>query len=165
MPVSIPPAVVHIPHASQIVPQEVLASYVISREALAAELLRMTDHYTDELFGLPLDLATSIVFPVSRLVVDPERFVDDAQEPMTAKGMGVVYTRTSDGQCLRPDGFPALRRQELLETYYAPHHRRLGGAVAAALEKHGKCLLIDGHSFLNASTSRFALLPTSTFGV
>jgi N-formylglutamate amidohydrolase len=95
---SLLPTVVHIPHASQVVPPDVLASFVISPGMLASELLRMTDHYTDELFFLPSEIATTIGFPVSRLVVDPERFVDDSQEPMSAKGMGVVYTRTSDGK-------------------------------------------------------------------
>ena len=32
--------------------------------------------------------------------------VDDAQEPMAARGMGVIYTRTSDGRLLRADRFP-----------------------------------------------------------
>lgn len=147
MPISLPPTVVHIPHASKVIPPDILASYVISPDTLAAELLRMTDHYTDELFRLSPEVATSIAFPVSRLVVDPERFVDDAQEPMSAKGMGVVYTRTSDGKCLRPESFPALQREALLKTYYLPHHRTLSRAVAAAIDKYGKCLLIDGHSF------------------
>jgi N-formylglutamate deformylase len=38
---------------------------------------------------------------VSRLVVDPERFTDDAREPMARKGMGVIYTRTASGEPLR----------------------------------------------------------------
>jgi N-formylglutamate amidohydrolase len=147
MPDLIPLTVVHIPHALQVVPEDVRASFVLGPDALAAELLRMTDAFTDELFSLSSDTATSIVFPVSRLVVDPERFIDDVQEPMTAKGMGVVYTRTSDGKRLRPDSFPSQRREELLKAYYVPHHNRLSRAVAAAIEQHGKCLLIDGHSF------------------
>ena len=146
MPKSVPPAVVHLPHASQVIPEDVLGSFVILSDAVKAELLLMTDRYTDELFCLPNEIATSIVFPVSRLVVDPERFIEDAQEPMSAKGMGVVYTRTSDGRRLRKD-LPPFLRQELLNRYYFPHHRRLSQAVEAALEKHGNCLVIDGHSF------------------
>ena len=147
MPNAIPSTVVHIPHASMIIPATVLTAYAVSQNTLAAELLRMTDHFTDELFQLPSEAATSVVFPVSRLVVDPERFVDDTQEPMSGKGMGVVYTKTSDGQSLRPSGFSNLQRMELLEAYYYPHHRRLSEAVSTAIGRHGNCLIIDGHSF------------------
>ena len=42
-----------------------------------------------------------MTFPVSRLIVDPEGSVDDAHDPMAARGMGVVYTATSDGAVLR----------------------------------------------------------------
>ena len=127
-----------------------LGLFAISPDAVRAELLLMTDHYSNELFCLPNEVATSIVFPVSRLVVDPERFVEDAQEPMSAQGMGVIYTRTSDGQRLRPDSYSAQQRKTLLKTYYLPHHRRLSGAIAVAMDKHGKCLLIDGHSFASS---------------
>lgn len=147
MPNSFAPVVVHIPHASQVMPPDVHASFVVPQQTLVRELLRMTDHFTDELFRLPSEVATSVVFPVSRLVVDPERFVDDAQEPLSARGMGVVYTQTSDGLRLRLDPFPASQRKALLDTYYFPHHSALSGAVGAAIEQHGKCLLIDGHSF------------------
>jgi len=47
------------------------------------------------------------VFPVSRLVVDVERFPDDEDEPMAGRGMGAVYTRLSSGERLRDLGFSA----------------------------------------------------------
>ena len=76
-----PPAlVVHIPHTSLVVPADVAADLLLTAEKLEHELLAMTDRYTDELFALPADLATTVRFPVSRLVVDPERFVDDVRE-------------------------------------------------------------------------------------
>ena len=40
----------------------------------------MTDWYTDELFALPPDAAVTVRFPVSRLIVDPERFEDPEAE-------------------------------------------------------------------------------------
>ena len=60
----------------------------------------MTDAFTDELFDLG-DTANKLVFSVSRLLVDPERFEDDDVEPMAGRGMGAVYTKTHDGQLLK----------------------------------------------------------------
>ena len=104
----------------------------------------MTDRYTDELFALPG--VSTVRFPVSRLVVDPERFVDDDAEPMAARGMGVVYTRRSDGQPLRAPP-PPNARQSLIERFYLPHHAELTTAVGRSLEAHGRCLIMDCHSF------------------
>jgi N-formylglutamate amidohydrolase len=56
----------------------------------------MTDAYTDELFQSDLLGASTVHYPVSRIVVDPERFESDAEESMARVGMGVIYTKTSD---------------------------------------------------------------------
>ena len=67
--------------------------------ALEVELVRMTDWHTDRLFGWTADIgATRFVNGRSRLVVDPERFEDDALESMAQVGQGAVYTRTTDGR-------------------------------------------------------------------
>ena len=72
------------------------------------------------------------MLPVSRLVVDPERFSDDSQEPISRVGIGVTYTRGSLRQPLREQ--PTQRkRQELLERYYIPHHQKLTDAVEESL--------------------------------
>ncbi len=58
----------------------------------------MTDHYTDELFVSTDNLNESaLVFPVSRVLVDPERFRDDSREVMSKKGMGAIYRHSHDG--------------------------------------------------------------------
>ena len=106
----------------------------------------MTDHFTAELFQLGShDPQESIVFPVSRLVVDPERFDDDSKEPMAAKGMGVVYKSTSQGGALRK--ITADRVIALKNRFYYPHHDRLTEAVRKSLEENPRCLIIDCHSF------------------
>ena len=106
----------------------------------------MTDHYVDELFALPAGEATTICYETSRLVCDPERFEDDALEPMAACGMGVVYTQTQDGAALRREVAQG-EREALLARFYRPHHERLTQAVAAQLTIAGACLIIDAHSF------------------
>lgn len=85
-------------------------------------------------------------FNVSRLLVDPERFEHDVDEPMAGCGMGVIYTRTSDGRPLR-EGPDDLTRSRLLAEYYRPHHAELAAEVAKQVEGFGKALVIDCHSF------------------
>jgi len=138
--------ILHIPHASTEIPPNEATKLAILGETLAQELLRMTDWYTDELFDAGGKAASRLVFPVSRLVCDPERFADDADEPMAAKGMGAVYTRTSDGRALR-SALDAEERQRILDAYYFPHHERLEQLVREALEATGHALIIDAHSF------------------
>jgi N-formylglutamate deformylase len=144
-----PICVLHLPHASTEVPEAIRTGLLLSEEELEEELLRITDHYTDELFGLDCSIAKSIRYPVSRLVADPERFVDDAQEPMSRSGMGVIYTLGSLLQPLRP--IPSEEyRSALLDGYYRPHHRSLDRAVQETLAQWGSCLLLDCHSFPSA---------------
>lgn len=139
-------SVFHVPHSSAIVPVEDRSEFVVSDEELSLELLRMTDWFTDELFVLDSSEFPVARFPVSRLVVDPERFADDSNETMVSRGMGVVYTKTSQGARLRSEPTPE-RRAQLLEKYYVPHHQRLSDLVAGALARHGRALVIDCHSF------------------
>ncbi len=107
----------------------------------------MTDFYTHKLFGYhAVRDDFRIIFPVSRLVVDPERFVDDQYEPMAAVGMGVIYTKTSNGSVLR-DNPQKEEREELLNQYYIPHHKALQNAVEYCLKRYGRSLILDCHSF------------------
>lgn len=142
----IPLRILHIPHASTAIPAKYRDQFVLSDADLEEELIRMTDAYTDELFATPLSVATTVQFPVSRLVVDPERFADDAQEPMAQRGMGAVYMRSSLNTALRRALTPE-EKETLMNAFYHPHHATLTRAVADALDAHGKCLIIDGHSF------------------
>jgi N-formylglutamate amidohydrolase len=85
------PLIFHIPHASIAIPPEARQGLAVTDAELAIELLHMTDRYTDEIFERAVRQGDAVVeFPVSRLVVDPERFVDDDKEAMAARGMGVV---------------------------------------------------------------------------
>ncbi len=133
------PVVIHVPHASTVIPESERGAFLSD---LNDELLKMTDHYCDEIFCTG---NRSVVFPVSRLVCDPERFRDDRWETMSSVGMGAVYTRTHSGGVLR--NIDDEQRERILKRYYDPHHAALTSAVQCALDQTGRCLIIDGHSF------------------
>ena len=143
----IPPwAILHVPHASTVIPPDLRPQFLLSDAALSAEIARMTDHATDRLFGAGWPSAQIARAPLSRLVVDVERFEDDAGEPMACRGMGVIYARTSDDQPLRRL-LDADEREALLDRVYRPHHRRLAAMVGAAIEQFELALIIDAHSY------------------
>jgi N-formylglutamate deformylase len=139
-------AVLHIPHSSQRVPKEQRQTILLDDAALNSELLRITDTYTDELFPATSVEAGRVVFPLSRLVCDVERFPLDKDEPMVFRGMGVFYTRTSMGDVLRVQP-NATDRQILMERWYWPHHLSLERIVNDVVERCGICLIVDCHSF------------------
>jgi N-formylglutamate amidohydrolase len=140
------PLVAHIPHASTVVPDEVRAELLISHAELAEELLRLTDWYTDELFAGMREMgATLFVNRLSRLVFDPERFLDDSAEPMAARGQGVVYWLGSELQLLRSASTELRSRR--VRDMYQPYHAALDSLVGELLAEHGECTVIDCHSF------------------
>ncbi len=126
------PILLHIPHASLFIPENVRPTFLIDQKELERELLLMTDRYTDELFQL--ESAERLVFGVSRLVVDPERFADDADEPMAKRGMGAVYMRTASGSSLKSES----SREHLISESYRPHHEQLKDWARNALSEHGR---------------------------
>jgi N-formylglutamate amidohydrolase len=136
----------HVPHDSKWIPDSVRNQFVLDNVELENELCRMTDHYTLELFTSLVPANQIVCAPVSRLVVDVERFEDDAVEPMAERGMGVIYSRTSSLDELRRR-ITDEERKDLLERYHHPHHLRLTQTVDTALLKHGKCMVVDCHSF------------------
>ncbi|MDG2199088.1 MAG: N-formylglutamate amidohydrolase [SAR324 cluster bacterium] len=115
-------------------------------QELQAELDQIMDHATDLIFQQAFPEAPAVVFPVSRLVVDPERFCDDLEEPMNRVGMGVLYTQGTLRQLIREKPSPTVR-QQLLNQYYHPHHKKLTETVDRVMEEQNRCLIIDEHSF------------------
>jgi N-formylglutamate amidohydrolase len=86
---------------------------------------------------------------------------------MSKKGMGVIYTKTSDGKDLRPP-VSANEREQLLETFYRPYHRAMEQEVDTLIEKFGRCLIIDCHSFsstpLLSELNQYPLRPDICIG-
>ena len=76
---------------------------------------------------------------------DVERFRDDADEPMSEKGMGLAYTRCADGAPLR--SISPQKRAAIARMYYDKHHEAFTDMVNEKLHDCGRCIIIDAHSF------------------
>ena len=139
------PLLVHLPHDATAIPPDAQADFLLSAEELRAECLRLTDRHTAALYADGLAPIDCLRAEVSRLVVDVERFADDAQEPCAQVGMGATYVRTADGRPLRT--LTPERRAELMARHYWPHHRALDAAAAARLDRFGRCVILDAHSY------------------
>ncbi len=143
--------VVHVPHASTVIPPWVRKKILLDDDALKEELTFMTDALTDEIAIQAARMSTVhpwiFVNECSRLVVDPERFPESSQEPMAAPeiGMGAIYTRTAHGAVLR--SADSSHEAQLLKTYFYPYASALSELVDGRLSAHGTATLIDLHSF------------------
>lgn len=140
------PAVLNIPHSSWEIPEKEFNQFIATEWQLIYEHLVLVDWFTDELFGI--SGARLVRAPFSRILVDTEKNSADVGEAVAAHGMGAIYTHGSQGQQIRRELSP-LQRQKLLDDYYIPHHERLESAIQSTLKSHGRCLLIDCHSFPN----------------
>ncbi|MGG8409042.1 N-formylglutamate amidohydrolase [Streptomyces sp. 12297] len=141
------PVILHVPHSSRVVPESVRAGILLDDPSLERELDHITDSHTAAIAAAAA--ARSAVTPwqfvngLSRLVVDPERFPDEREE-MLAAGMGAVYTRTTHGERLRPDGFDG---RPLTDRWFHPYADAMTRAVADRLETVGRAVVIDVHSY------------------
>ena len=140
--------ILHIPHSSTFIPFK--DGFSPDKSLIQAEILKLTDWYTDDLFSSHQD--SRIVAPFSRVFCDPERFSVDQQEEMAQYGMGVLYEKTDRGDHLRAVS-PELR-ERILDQFYWPHYQRLNEAVKLQLEQYGEALIVDGHSFSDTPFKR-----------
>ena len=140
------PVLIHVPHAATVIPPAVRDEIVLSDDELVNELALMTDHHTDLIAESVAAMCPVNLFvnQLSRLVVDPERFPDE-REVMRRVGMGAVYTKTSSGAPLR-HGI-GVDDTQLLESYFFPYAKAIEQQVDRVLATHGRCIIIDLHSF------------------
>ena len=147
MKLNFPPWVIfHIPHDSFFIPYEVRKQFLLPEEDLQKEFVKMTDYWTLALYANGIPVEQTLVSPVSRLVVDVERFANDSQEVMSKIGMGAIYQRTHDLRELRRT-LSREERDHLIKNYYEPHHSALTAKVEKALTAFNKAVVIDLHSF------------------
>ncbi len=142
------PYVIHVPHSSTRIPDDVRRQLLLSEDELAEELRLMTDERTDELAALAARQVAPrpwlFVNHLSRLVVDPERLPDEHEE-MYDVGMGAVYTRTSAGLVLRDSDEHAERL--LLKRFFTPYAEALADLIDERIAATGHAVLVDLHSY------------------
>lgn len=142
------PVVLHVPHAGTDIPAWTRSHLLLDDAELAAEIAALTDHGTDRIAAAAAGRARIrpwlLVNPVSRFVVDVERFPDDREE-MAAVGMGAVYTHGTRRQRLR--AADPVHRDALLAAYYRPWAEQVERVVAERIAATGRAVLIDVHSY------------------
>lgn len=135
--------VLNIPHSSTVIPSWAKKDIIISESELSLLVDFMTDKDVDKLWSF-VPSQNKQIASLSRLIVDTERYRNDADEPMKQKGMGLYYTHTPFGKQFR------LRTKD---TYYKclraydEYHSSLEKKVTQCLAEHGKCIILDCHSF------------------
>ena len=134
---------IHIPHSSYIIPEKYKKLFCLSDKEIFKEQIKMTDSYTDELFNVTG--ITKMIFPISRLICDVERFRDESKEEMTRQGMWVCYTKTSSLNPLKR--VTEKHKQNILKLYYDKHHFHFEKQIENMLKEHKQNLIIDAHSF------------------
>lgn len=139
------PLILHVPHNATQLPDDF--EWHLSRELLKRDMFRLVDHHTLELFQ-PLITAGGVALHNNfcRLYFDPERFADREQESMNQLGMGVFYTHSTDGQRFRETDSDALYQQRI-QDLHQPYHQKLTTLVEEILQRFGKVLIIDCHSY------------------
>ncbi|MEW1614936.1 MULTISPECIES: N-formylglutamate amidohydrolase [unclassified Streptomyces] len=144
------PVLLHVPHGSRTIPEEVRSSILLDDGALERELDHITDSHTAELATRATEACAirpwRYVNALSRLVIDPERFPDDREE-MRAVGMGAVYTHTTHRERLRD---PNLDQRPLLDRYFHPYAQAMTEAVEARIAATGRAVIVDVHSYPTA---------------
>lgn len=143
------PILIHVPHASMYIPEAYRKTALFSQEELEEENQFMCD---TGILGLipPAFAENTVIFPYSRLYCDVERF-RDGSEPMEAYGMGYIYTRDSKG---REMFRPTAEHREEVSAIYDRHHERLNQTATEILREHGRCTIIDLHSFSDETVNR-----------
>ncbi|MET9651291.1 N-formylglutamate amidohydrolase [Streptomyces sp. NPDC006460] len=141
------PVILHVPHSSRVIPEDVRAGIVLDDRELRVESDHITDAHTAEIAEAAAEAAGRtpwrFVNGLSRLVVDPERFPDEREE-MLAAGMGAVYTRTTHREDLRRADFDG---RPLIERYFRPYAAAMTAAVTERLDAVGRAVVIDVHSY------------------
>lgn len=140
--------VLNIPHSGTFIPQWATKDIIIPSDELVFLLNFMADKDVDKLWDFVPDENKQVAI-ISRLIADTERYRKDEDELMSLKGMGLYYTHTPDGRQFR------LRNEDSYLKcldIYDKYHLSLETKVSQCVEEHGKCIILDCHSFHDEMT-------------
>ncbi len=137
---------VHLPHCGTEIPKRFLDDYIVPLDELKANIYQYADLYTDELFEDFFSCFGGVKSGYSRLFFDPERFGDDALEAMHQNfKLGWFY----ENAILEKKPLRKTHNKAEIRSYFDAHHNELNEKTAQKLSLHGKCTIIDCHSFSN----------------
>jgi N-formylglutamate deformylase len=146
------PVVIHVPHAADYIPAHCRADFVLNEAELVGEIATMVDHFTDVIAESAVAKGAHVFQNnVCRLVVDPERYPNDADEMAAVWGMGAVYTHTQDGRRLRRENWNAMDRAGRMDEFYQPYHQAMRDLVRELRQRFRQPVhILDLHSFPDA---------------
>lgn len=128
-----------IPHSStHIVNDGTIDKTMFAR--VQRDALLCADLYTDFLFDYPN--AKKVICPISRMMVDVERYLDSEKEEMASFNRGAFYKVLNDGKTI----FRESINIDLLDIYLQ-YHKELSKAVELVKEENKEPFIIDCHSF------------------
>lgn len=136
-------AILNIPHSSTVIPKWAVNDIIIPDREIALLVDFMTDKDVDKLWAF-VPIENKQVATISRLVVDTERYRNDEDEIMALKGMGLYYTHTPNGKQFRTRSEDAYAKCLAI---YDKYHASLEEKIFQCLVEHGKCVVLDCHSF------------------
>lgn len=158
------PLIVNVPHAGTFIPEDIR-----SRLTPAALTVPDTDWHVDRLYA---DLAKERTFTLmsathSRIVVDLNRDPSgDALYP-GASNTEICPTTTFHDQPVYRDGqAPSMAEVAArVEQYWRLYQTRLAAEIHRVRQRHGYCVLLDGHSIVSVAPRFFpGRLPDLNLG-
>ena len=138
------PLVVSVPHVGTGIPDDVAAQLV--PRALRTE---DADWHLDRLYAFVTELGASLIVPrVARYVVDLNRPPENTPMYPGRNNTELCPTRSFAGEPLYPDGrtpddAEVARRVAI---YWRPYHEALQAEIERLRARHGRAMLLDGHS-------------------
>ena len=145
------PIIVEVPHAGVFVPPEVRPELTLD----AIGVSRDADLYVDRLYQQAPSLGATLIYTeISRFVVDLNRAPDDVDKesvpahpnPRPDAPRGLIWRIATDGTNTLTAPLSLASWRHRVASYHAPYHTALDEAIAAAIARFGKVLILSGHS-------------------